>query len=670
MALVPVVRYRLSFSTNTGQNTEWELDILRTYDDVDGVPSWVDDPTYPRDLVGTGSPIEIEWERDYDVYKPIIGSSANINLLVQNAGEYDDFNDIGPYEYQARLQYTDENDVMQDYWCGYMTPLDGKEDVSTFPFPVSFTATDGLGLLEQARAPIPTTTVSTKPWDAVTQALIQTGLSADIYLDSGIRIGDGGTPEVFTEALSEVTIDPDWVYDGGRDIRLTYKEQIEGVLSAFNCTIKQSNGKWYITNASTYGGTNDSVTFDVYNVVTNVYVKNATPVTEQVRYTIDGSETQALVPANDDLVLNTRRPYGSIECKPEGFFQEDVTNGGFEVVNTNSSPVGWSPGPTVTPNLQTTEQFRQAGTRSIFTEHSTFKLDTANDIWFTNEVGIDVDSSVPIEISFDWAAEILDIEDTDGVRNVKLAYDVIFVPDVPETIYTIDIGATLLLPGLLPVPQQITGNAIYYKPRAEEYRAREDDSLYGARRFTQVEEGPEYLRKEDEYVNTGEWLSASLSMPAIEVWDYNPFDFGRQSVGTGKLYIRFYYPRGQRPRGDSRHIYRGNRDGSIRVYVDNISVKNMYTDLMTDPTFERVQENYTSTYEYEPRIASSTSSSLVQTINQKEYLRTISPLDPDNSDIPVDVTTRKSLERIGTQLKLNDFRSQFKYYEGSLVNLN
>ena len=70
--------------------------------------------------------------------------------------------------------------------------------------------------------------------------------------------------------------------------RSTRKEQIEGVLAAFNATIKQSNGKWYITNASTHGGTGDteSATFEVWNVVTNVYVKNATDVTENLRYSI------------------------------------------------------------------------------------------------------------------------------------------------------------------------------------------------------------------------------------------------------------------------------------------------------------------------------------------------------------------------------------------------
>ena len=406
MALVFVTQYTLPFSTTTGQSIEWELDILRSYDDDDGLPPWINNPVTP--LVGSGSPIEIDWERDYDVYKPIIGSSAKVNLLVQTAGQYADFNDANPYEYQVRLRYVDTSDVMQDYWCGFMTSLDGKEDVGTFPFPVSFTATDGLGLLEEATAEVPTSITDVNVIDAVSQALYQTGLNLDIYIDSGIQIGDGGTPVVYSEALRQVTIDPDWVYNEARTERLTLKEQIEGVLSAFNCTIKQSNGKWYITNASTYGGTTDSVTFEVYNVVTNVYVKNATDVTETIQYVIDGSETAALIPANQDLVLNTRRPNGSIECKPKGFYSEDVQNGGFEVVNDDatSSPVGWTAGPTEGP-LKTSDTIRQSGQRSIFTNHNTFALDTVNDTWFTNTTGIDVNGSGTFEVSFDMLAELL-----------------------------------------------------------------------------------------------------------------------------------------------------------------------------------------------------------------------------------------------------------------------
>ena len=664
MALVPIVQYTLPFSTTTGQSIEWEIDILRTYNDqnpdgsqrsnaeIAAFYDWIDEVggqlVFPNvvPLVGSSNPIEIEWERDYNVYKPIIGSKANINLLVQTAGQYADFNTASQYEYQVRVRYADANNAMQDYWCGYMTSLDGKEDVSTFPFPISFTATDGLGLLEQATAPIPTSITEVNVIDAITGALYQTGLNLDIYVDSGIQIGDGATPVVYSEALRQVTIDPDWVYNEQRTERLTLKEEIEGILSAFNCTIKQSAGKWYITNASTYGGVDDDATFEVYNVVTNVYVKNATDATETVRYTIDGSDTASLIPANQDLVLNTRRPYGSIECKPKGFYSEDVQNGGFEVVDGNGVPDGWTSGPTEGP-LKTSDTIRQSGERSIFTNHNTFALDTVNDTWFTNTTGIDVDGSGTFEVSFDMLAELLITEGSNGVRNAKLSYQVIFVPDNPMTLG----GLSLFNPlNLFTVPN-ITANAYFYNPERGEWIGSSTMSTrYGFDLNVIEAEGDD----------VGEWLRASVTMPKVRVWDYTLNDFGETTVGAGKLFIRFYFPRGNRPQGNGKSQNRGNGNDRLRVYVDNVSAKNMFSNDITDPTFERVQDNYTSTYTYEPGIASSTSDALIQTVSQKDFIRTGSGID---------IILNKSLEEIGTQLKLNDFRNSFKYYEGSLVNL-
>ena len=643
MALVFVTQYTLPFSTTTGQSIEWELDILRSYDDTDGLPPWINDPVVP--LVGTNNPIEIKWERDYDVYKPIIGSKANINLLVQNAGQYADFNAAGQYEYQTRLRYKDSNDVMQDYWCGFMTSLDGKEDVGTFPFPISFTATDGLGLLEAATAAVPSNIVDVSVLESITQALYQTGLNLDIYVDSGIQILNAGT---YSEALRQVTINPDWVYNEDRTSRLTLKEQVEGVLSAFNCTIKQSDGKWYITNASTYGGATDSVTFEVYNVVTNVYVKNATDVTEQVRYTIDGSETQALVPSNQDLILNTRRPYGSIECKPEGFYSEDVQNGGFEIVNNDAteSPVGWSAGPTEGP-LKTSSTVSQSGQRSIFTNHNTFELDTVNDTWFTNTTGIDVNGSGTFELTFDMRADLLITEGSQGVRNAKLSYQVYFVPDTSMNLG----GLTPFDSGQAFEVEQMTANAYFYNPDREEWIASASaNSRYG-QDLSLIEVAGD---------DVGEWLRASLMMPQVLVWDYTIDDFGEVPVGPGRLFVRFYFPRGNRPVGNGKSRNRGNGDDRMNVFVDNVSVRNMFSNDVDKPTFERVQDSYTSTYSYAPGIASSTSLALVQTVNQKAFIRT------GNS---FDIITNKSLEEIGTQLKLNDFRTNFKYYEGNLVNL-
>ena len=654
MALIFNRQYYLDFDTTTGQDIKWTLEIWRSYDDADPTPPWVGTETK---LAGTLNPIEIEWERDYDVYKPIIGSKAKVNLLVENAGQYADFNDAGPFEYQVRLKYTDDNDTLQDYWRGYITPLDGKESVSTFPFQVSYTATDGLGLLEQVVTRIPQSLNDVKAWDSVTEALYQTGLDLDIYLDSGIKTAlvPPVTASNAIEAVSEVSVDSAWIYKSD-DLteRLTGKEIIEGVLSAFNCTIKQSNGKWYITNASTYGGTTDSATFDVYNVVTNVYSKNATPVTETLRYTIDGTETQGLVPAGADLVLNTRRPYGSVECKPKGLFAESVKNGGFELVNNNGEPLGWSAGPTEGP-LQTSTDIHFEGERSLVTEHNTLRVDNSvNDTWFMNTEGIEVDGSGTFEVGFDWLGDILIDSGSEGIRNIHLNYEVFFVPD--------NNTFTGFLSGYDPreftVQQNSLVQAFFWNQTDNEWMPVLTTSIYGFYSNEALAEGGDL----------GQWLREDLTMPAVRYWDYASGDPAGVPAGEGKLYIRVYFPGGQKDNG-LRNDFRGNGDGRLRVFVDNVSARNVFANEIDNPVFERLQDSYTSTYDYEPSLLSSGNDAIVQKVSSTEYIRTNSPLDPDNSNIPVDITTNKTLEEIGTQLKLNDFRSQFKYYEGNLINL-
>ena len=206
-------------------------------------------------------------------------------------------------------------------------------------------------------------------------------------------------------------------------------------------------------------------------------------------------------------------------------------------------------------------------------------------------------------------------------------------------------------PGSLFSVTPAVANAYFYNPEREEWLA----SAISATRY-----GLDLNLIEAEGDDVGEWIRASVTMPKVRIWDYTLNDFGETTVGPGKLFVRFYFPRGNRPVGNGKSRNRGNGDDRMNVYVDNVSAKNMFSNDVTEPTFERVQDNYTSTYTYEPGIASSTSPALVQTVNQSDFIRTGNGID---------IITNKSLEEIGTQLKLNDFRNNFKYYEGSLVNL-
>ena len=656
MALVPVVQYTLNFDTNAGQSIEYELDIRRTYDDqnpdgsqrtnaqIAAAYDWItlsggqlDFPDVVP-LIGTGEPIEIEWERDYDVYKPILGSKAKLNLLIQNAGQYADFNDAGPYEYQVRLRYKDSSDVFQDYWRGYMTALDGQEEVTTFPFAATYSATDGLGLLEDGFPPVPTVTTDVKPFDGVLEALIQTGLGIDVLVAANIVLAN-----TTTQALPEVTIDPQWVYtDSDKSERITNKELIEGVLSAFNCTVKQSLGKWYITNASTYGATTDSVIFEEWTVLNNVYTKSTNTVTENVQMSIGPADAE-LQPANEDLVLNTRRPYGSVECKPDGLYSEDISNGGFEIVDSNGVPEGWNGFSLSTP-LQTSNTVRLEGLRSITTDRSRFNINSENDMWFESDE-IPISGGAPIEVSFDWLGQLLIDSGGDGARNVRLHYRLFFVPDDPQQLGRISVYS----PFFHTLVESFQAGAYFYQPQRKEWIAVPNRAGY-----TNVYNNTAIAEGEDLEV----WLEESTTFPPVRAWDYDELEPGSIDPGAGKLYIRFTFPRGNRPVGRGKGRIRGDRVGTMRAYVDNISVQNMYSSEITAPTFERIQDRFTSTYTYEPRLVSAGPAQIIQLLDQSQFQR-------DNITSP----PIESLEEIGTQLKLNDFRSQFKYYEGSLINL-
>ena len=107
MALLYPVQYELDFDTNAGADINYTLELLRGYEEGT-TPSWFEggEPPAVRKLVGTGEPITIEYQKDYDVYKPIQGSNAKLNLVVQTDGQYNDFASGGRYEWQVRLRRT------------------------------------------------------------------------------------------------------------------------------------------------------------------------------------------------------------------------------------------------------------------------------------------------------------------------------------------------------------------------------------------------------------------------------------------------------------------------------------------------------------------------------------------------------------------------------------
>ena len=616
-------QYQLRFQSESGNETVWEIEVHRSYDDADPIPSWINDPV--TSLTGSGDPVTIEYSRDYDVYKPIQGSSAELNLLVETAGQYLDLNFAGgnPYEYQLVVRYEDSNDVLQPYWCGFFHPLDTKEAVTTFPFPITFSAFDGLGLLEQSTPDTPTVSSQVSIFETyIVPALRQTGLGLNIHVQSGLLNGAN-------EALTTATSDSFSVFrsleEGGE--LFTYKEILEGWLSAFNCKITQAKGKWYIYNSSILDNTTTWKVFNSFGVAQD-------DSSENLILTIDGSDSQNLVPVGGDLQLNLRRPYGSVECRPSSLVAEEfVANGDFE-----NGDAGW----TINAGNQTAVEALPTGAgignaMHVVRSLRNYETNEAGSQAFSSTAGYRIDEEADINIRFDHYWDKIDGDQ--GIFHYQIFAD-----------FTAQQINTLLL--------QPNYNFINYYAN------------YQTDWFGHTYEGNEMLTRlywnNDESKwqqtnaghtnrslktfiaatadNTDTWVNDEINIP-------NPTSF-YDDIGSSynfsdlTLHIDFYVASTRRASSFTESSF----------WVDNISVQNAFDPEEVNPVFERVQADYTTTYTYEPLYSSF--DDLSDAIYQKVY--------------PADYTigsTSQSLAEWGTQWKLNDFRKQFKYYEGSLLNL-
>ena len=193
------VKYRLIFSDLLGHAKK--VEILQNGYSGEVLP-----------MIGTGNPVEIEWEGDDDFYNPIIGSSCTLNLLVTDDVTYDDFFEGDEEEYRVQIYYDrNQSNVFQDrveeiatnagrievfqcieneltqgntissdfttrvlndggtidnetcigksitdsrtyewgtFWEGFLYLDSYTEAISTTPYEISITALDGLGLLD------------------------------------------------------------------------------------------------------------------------------------------------------------------------------------------------------------------------------------------------------------------------------------------------------------------------------------------------------------------------------------------------------------------------------------------------------------------------------------------------------------------------------------------
>ena len=552
------------------------------------------------------------------MYKPIQGSDATLNLVVERHGQYPDFSSGLPFEYQLRLRYRDGNGDLQPYWCGFFTPLESTEDVTTFPFVQSFTAVDGLGLLEESNPPRSIVGGQVNAFDTfIVPSLQQIGLNLPIYVQSGLT--NNGEEALTTATVDDLARFSD--LDGEGEL-FTNKEIIEGYLSAFNCKITQSNGRWYIYNSSTL---TDSTTWKTYTVnsTTNMYEVGSN-VTESLLINIDGTPTQDVIPSSDDLQLTLRRPRGSVECRPRDLVERQFAING----NFDNGSTGWdinsSSGTSVVDG-----QMRIV--RNWFSINSVY-----DNYAFRNATGYQIDRNADIAVSFDVTLRRLFEDSVRMYWRVYATFDSESVTTLSLPSFNIGVGNYQAMYNSnylnfdYATDSQI--NRLYWDASRSEWSTNSRAALIN-QDFSDV----------NEIVNVSETFR-------------NPTSFFNEFQQAGLANLRFYIEFFTLRSVDGRR-FDGSSTTRVSLDIDNISVRNMFAQDVINPTFERAQENHTATLRYEPLFASSISDALLQKINPTEFV------EPGGV-----VTNAGTLEQFGTQWKLNDFGNEFKYYEGNLIN--
>ena len=288
------VKYRLEFSDVNGYGKK--VEILKKDYTGEVLP-----------MIGTGNPVVVKWKSTDDFYKPIIGSSCVLNLMVTDTVQYDDFynfdekeykievsfsklkkqvfadritSDNGIYEsldciedfigttyntatfYQKRVE--DDNgfveslncinkniniqklNVWEKYWSGFVVVDRFKEQMIDYPYKISLNAFDGLGTLSNYDAPLETTTET--DLQKIYKILQNTSLDLDIVFANDLNFKNADNSISQYPNIKTIN-DSRFEFKDGFDT-YTAKEILSHLLTIYNMRIFQSYNKFYIVENS------------------------------------------------------------------------------------------------------------------------------------------------------------------------------------------------------------------------------------------------------------------------------------------------------------------------------------------------------------------------------------------------------------------------------------
>lgn len=218
--------------------------------------------------VGTGNPVTITHQQNDDVYEPIIGSNAQINLLATDTVNYSDLLTADEKEFKVVVYYEDSGYYVP-IWSGFIIPDAYQQAIKSTPYEISITATDGLGSLDGYKHTL--TYNSYVDLDTVIEHCIdKIGLGLTYYKVPSLRVSTESTDS----ALIQTDIHTSNFYDDKFE-PLDCKTILYSILKQFNLRIFQRGGifvppstvspnRWnVINNAVMASGVNHDMPLDV-----------------------------------------------------------------------------------------------------------------------------------------------------------------------------------------------------------------------------------------------------------------------------------------------------------------------------------------------------------------------------------------------------------------------
>ena len=207
-------------------------------------------------MIGGSDPVVIKWEGDDDFYEPIKGSQCTINLMVTDSVTYDNFYEAPEKTYKVLVQWYGADpvggpDVWNTIWRGWIVADTFKELVSTTPYPITLTAFDCLGTIDDYEI----NPAAYQPQFGVENIYpLQIKIIADILrnIDLGMDIiatHEWVKYEQQTFIPSNTAAFDSFIFEGNQ---LSTKEILTAILKSTNSRIFQSDGRWCIIPNSCY----------------------------------------------------------------------------------------------------------------------------------------------------------------------------------------------------------------------------------------------------------------------------------------------------------------------------------------------------------------------------------------------------------------------------------